>query len=224
MIISRLLFVLCLLAAGLARADDNNLLVNGDLSDGKSHWKGDGKDASSGDMTDINAPLDNPSSAKGMIIAIKKMGWTSVSQEFTTHENTLNFSMTYTTSSDFVPSNFDGYSINALGMLVQLPLQQTPMGPGMNNFAPQQRHPKSVIVVIADPDHNEVVYSFIPMPPVSDQPQTISTTINKVMENEEKTLYVAFWGGAGTLTFTNISLTASNPSSQGGSDNPFQNN
>jgi hypothetical protein len=216
-----------LLAAGLAFCAtdswaDDKILANGDFAEGKAHWKGDGKDAGGTDMTDISASMNSQGSVKGMVVELKP-GWTSVSQVFNTHETTLNFSMTYTTSPDFMiqPSGgaFGGMKA-VLERLVGFPLDMggTPGGPPQHGSF--QAQSGSALIVIADPSQNLVISSYAKLTS-GNGAQTTGTTIDHLMAHEEKTLYVAFPPGKGTITFTTISL-AKPDSGAAPSDNPFQ--
>jgi hypothetical protein len=71
------------MAAFTARADD--IILNGDFADGKTHWHGDG------DAPDIGGRL---------VVTLKPDKWTVVSQSFTAEGTTLKLKITYALSSD----------------------------------------------------------------------------------------------------------------------------
>jgi hypothetical protein len=191
---------LSLLAAG-ARAD--TILANGNFSNGKAHWKGDGKTASSIDMTDVTASLDNSGDASGMFVPLSQKKWTSISQVFNTRETVLTFSMTYKTSADFSlhsgPNDlFSSVSVDALiQQLVGFPLKDVGI---------TQTTPETALVIISDPTQNLVIYSYVKLPDKAGDSETTSTVITGLMAHEEKTLFVAFPEGYGKISLSNISL------------------
>jgi hypothetical protein len=211
-----LLFGLAL-ALGSTLAGADPILVNGDFQDGKAHWKGDGKDAASDDITDINSPLSNQGSTSGMLLQLRS-DWTSVSQIFNTRETELVFSMSYKTSSDFALGNGNGGDGSIGGIesvienLVGFPLQHRDI----------MIHKNCALVVISDPSQNLVIYSEVRLPAASSDEQKVSTKIPGLMAHEEKTFYLAFPPGTGTITFHHIALDKPD----GGAaapESPFQN-
>ncbi len=198
-------------SAALPAAD---ILANGDFAQGKAHWKGDGKDASSADMTDISAPLGSQSAVKGMLLKLKG-DWTSISQIFNTRETKLTFSMTYKTTPDFSlsggrpgpggapsPMNRPGGQLGFGGLQ---PILEKLVGFRLQGGGGPIR-PNAALLVIADPAQNQVMYTWVPLPPASTEVQTTGTTIDGLMAHEEKTFYLAFPPGAGTITFQKLSL------------------
>jgi hypothetical protein len=192
---------LSLLITG-ARADD--ILANGNFSEGKAHWKGDGKTADSTDMTDVTASLDHSGDASGMYVPLSQKKWTSISQVFNTRETALTFSMTYKTSADFslhaAPNDlFSSVSVDALvQQLVGFPLE---------NIGTTPTIPETALVIISDPTQNLVIYSYVKLPDKAGDSETASTLITGLMAHEEKTLIVAFPEGYGKITLSNISLS-----------------
>jgi hypothetical protein len=188
--------------AGVANAD--TILANGNFSEGKAHWRGDGKTADSTDMTDVTASLDHSGDASGMYIPLSQTKWSSISQIFSTRETALQFSMSYKTSADFALRSgpegfFPSTSLDALiQKLVEFPL---------SNIGLQQTKPETVLVIISDPTQNLVIYTTVPFPDKASDSETASTIISGLMAHEEKTLYIAFPQGYGKVTLTNISLS-----------------
>jgi hypothetical protein len=198
--------------ANSAWASPDNLLVNGDFKEGKAHWDGDGKDASSTDDTDINVSLENSGGAKGMLINLQSH-WTSVSQTFDTGQTKLTLSMTYTTSPDYALEAFIANQFApGLGGFLGFKLRGPPL----------VADPDSAVVVIADLAQNEVFYAPISAKAAPNGPVTSSVTIDGLMANEEKSIYILMPNGKGTITFTNITLTAPDAPAAT-SNNPFQN-
>jgi|ERR1700677_1257948 len=191
---------------------DTDILANSDFTDGKAHWHGDGQDASSIDSTDASASLSNAGSAKGMIVHLANH-WTSVSQTFNTQDDKLTFSMTYTTSSDYVPENFvTDYFWSSLGGFLGIKLK----GGGF------KADPNSALVVIADLAQNTVFTALVDAKPAPNGAVTSSATIDGLLAHEEKTLFVIFPDGTGSITFSNISLDKADDA-PAPSQNPFQN-
>ncbi len=194
--------------AFIAPLKADNILANSDFSDGSANWKGDGKDASSVDMTDIGTSLDNSGAAKGMIVTLDPKRWKMISQTFETSEKALDFSMTYKTTSDFsegaVPGGLGITMI--LQTMLKIPLQSNNGFGFPPNMQQRPGASSSALVAIADLDQNVVIYS-----PVSANLSTDSTTnstrLNGLLEHAEKTLYVLFPPGSGSITFSSITLS-----------------
>ena len=224
------LFALALWCAFPLKAD-TNILANSDFSNGKANWKGDGQDASAPDITDVSVPLDNSGSVKGMIITLGQ-GYKTISQDFSSPDKTLTFSMTYKTSPDYQPDSLMGSATMIMQSLLKIPLTDSP-GPGMPPRPPGMPPsmpfgrpqggsiPKnSALVAIADLDQNTIFYSHVSVAAAGDS-TTVTCQITGLLEHAEKTLYVVFPSGTGTITFSNISLTKPDESTAAPSDNPF---
>jgi hypothetical protein len=72
-----------LMAAFTARADD--IILNSNFADGKTHWHGDG---------------DAPDAGGRLVVTLKPDKWTVVSQNFSAGGTTLKLKITYALSSD----------------------------------------------------------------------------------------------------------------------------
>jgi hypothetical protein len=83
--LSKLVIVLFLFLAGLSPALANDILLNGDFSDGKTHWHGDG------DAPDLGGKL---------VITLKPDRWTGVYQTFSAESTALKLKVTYELSDD----------------------------------------------------------------------------------------------------------------------------
>ncbi len=229
-----------LFTAGLAfcaqevRSDD--ILANGNFSDGKAHWKGDGKDASGTSIDDMGASMSSQGSASGMAVSLKG-GITYISQVFHSAETALTLSITYKTTADFAttgrarsgrsggtpggppqpggfPGGPGGGSMGfggALTAILGFPVQgQLPM-PGKDQ----------AVALIADPSPNALISSLIPLPASPDAPHTSTIVMDQLMAHEEKTLYIFLPPGTGDITFSNISLVKPD-TAPAASGNPFQ--
>lgn len=75
-----LLFLLAGIAA--VRADNGNVLQNGDFANGSSHWDGDGRLPDAGnDIPDLSKPASAAAPA-GIIVRLRSGSWTRVMQDF----------------------------------------------------------------------------------------------------------------------------------------------
>jgi hypothetical protein len=72
-----------LMAVSAARAGD--IILNGDFSDGKTHWRGDG---------------DAPDTGGRLVVTLKPGKWTVVRQTFNSNAPALKLKLTYALSSD----------------------------------------------------------------------------------------------------------------------------
>jgi len=107
------------LCANHAAADDEkNVLANGNFANGKASWKGDIKDGTSSDMTDIASSMSDQGKVTGMMVALNGH-WTKFSQVFSTRETALNFSMTYQTSADFAETPLKGGNMTSMPRTVE---------------------------------------------------------------------------------------------------------
>jgi hypothetical protein len=99
-----LCFALMILGyAPLLQAD--NLLQNGDFTDGKNHWSGDGKTPDEYAQDNSSATSD-PLTSKGLIIQLKEHSWTKICQDFKGDKGThYVFNVTYMLSPDFTLSD-----------------------------------------------------------------------------------------------------------------------
>src|ERR1039458_5072926 len=80
------------------RAD--NLLQNGDFSDGSTHWHGDGQSPDEYAQDNLSA-TSNPLTSKGLIIQLKPDRWTKVAQDFRGDKGTnYTLAITYKVSPD----------------------------------------------------------------------------------------------------------------------------
>jgi hypothetical protein len=79
------LLTLGLLAAAMPLAQANDILVNGDFADGKTHWHGDG---------------DAPDTGGKLVITLKPDKWTVISQIFNSGSRELQLKVTYSLSDD----------------------------------------------------------------------------------------------------------------------------
>jgi len=182
------LLLLLLLAVWVTPANANDILANGNFSDGSAHWQGDR-------ATDSDSP--------DLVIPLKHDTWTKIYQVFHSSDSALKVHVTYTLSADctFLPQNgtagfalTDGVLKDITGLHV--PNVGTTLIP-VGGFL-------SVIVDLSKP----LVFSSILGGKVSTDSQTASGFFYDLNPHEEKTFYLAFPPGTGTVTLTNVSLVS----------------
>jgi len=185
------LFLLIAASTVFARAD---ILANGNFSDGTAHWKGDGIASSD--------PL-------GITIQLDPAKWTKIFQTFNTGEEALDFNVSYVPSSDCSltsgPERLSGRFLSKVDLKQML---------GVLVAAPIKLKPRSWLVLIVDPAGNECHYANISVAAGATGVLGANGTLRTLAAHEEKTLYLVFPPGDGTVTVQSISLsprTASAP-------------
>jgi hypothetical protein len=170
-----------------ARAD---ILANENFANGTAHWSGDGHDLSNG--------------SPGIIIQLDPSKWTQVSQTFNTRENALDFSVSFQTSSDFSLSTDPNSTI---GQILSVPDLQEMTGTLFKNSI----HVKSGswLLMVVDPAEAMMTFYGIKTTPGSTDVQTAKNAVPRLAAHEEKTIFLAFPPGQGTITLLNIVLTPS---------------
>jgi hypothetical protein len=193
--IARLLLLLLLL---LPLRADQDILVNSNFSDGHGHWQGDVKDVESGDLSSDTPP-------PGGVIHLKKDKWTKIYQLFTVRDKKLFYTVTFKLSDDFkftagAESGSSDYTRADLGDVPGLMFQYQLSD---NRF--------SLLMQGGD--------NFDERPLMADmsklnQPQTITGHLNPYAVGAQSCLVIAIPPGEGTVTFTQISLSNTDPSTQ----------
>jgi hypothetical protein len=173
----RALFLLLVVWTLPLRAD---ILANGSFADGKAHWRGDAHESTTG----------------GIVIDLDPVKWTSVSQTFSTREPNLDFSVTFQISDDYASKIGSLLSQSAIENLTGI-LYKKAIGVGPNSW----------LVMIVDPAGRDMHYGRVPVKPGEANPQTQNGPMANLVEHEEKTLYLAFPPGAGSITLLHIELT-----------------
>ena len=106
----KILLLSLLILAGATRLEADNLLQNGDFTDGSTHWQGDGKSAA--DYAHDNPMVtSDPFTSKGLIVQLDPHRWTKVSQAFKGNNSARYvFAINYMVSSDLsLSQNTDDY-------------------------------------------------------------------------------------------------------------------
>jgi hypothetical protein len=93
------LVLLFLLAAGPAAFGDDNLLQNGDFSDGISHWNGECHSPDSASVDLSSKP------ASGVVVKLRPGEWTKISQDFDGPSGNYLVTITFTISPGATFSN-----------------------------------------------------------------------------------------------------------------------
>jgi hypothetical protein len=183
----KLVIILMIAASSLTlRAD---ILANGDFSDGTAHWKGD---ATPGDLASAGFMM-----SPGVVIELNDSKWTKISQDFDTQENELQFSITYQTSPDCAFSEIKSKVNRDISQIIGLRLKK-----GNPIVLPEE----AWMVILVDYAKN-LVTSFAIKPVLgASGRQTVTGTIPRLEAHENKTLYLAFPPGQGSVTLTNVSL------------------
>ena len=181
----RLLLTLVLFVAagcGLIRAD---ILANGDFTNGSANWSGDR--ITNTDATDLVIPL-------------KHDNWTKIYQTFNTKETCLKLTVSFSLSDDssMLPKNStiqfyvsDGVVKDITGIQTKTEMAKMPMG--------------GFFAVIVDPPTNTIDFSIMKSAPIVDS-QTSQGFFYHLMAHEEKTFYLCFPPGTGTVTLTHVAL------------------
>jgi len=175
-----LLFFLLGLSAFALHAD---ILANGDFADGAAHWRGDGSDSGN----------------QSLVIQLDHSKWTYVSQLFNTKDNALDFSITYKTSSDCVlPTTPQTCWKASLFKMTGIVFNNSIKVP-----------PSSWLVMVYDSANLRMGYCHIPVTLGSTDPQQVTGTVPKLVAHAEKTVFIAFPPGEGSITLLKVALTPS---------------
>ena len=169
-----------------------DILVNGDFSDGRAHWKGDAEDPDTGgDLSSASAKQS------GVTITLKKDKWTKIYQSFSTREKKLHYSITFTLSPDYEPDK-------------SLPQGSMAPSPGLDDIEglyPLYGYGSGAWMCILAQGYNES--SFVLHP---NEKKTGSQTLTGVVPGapdatNDMIIVFAFPPGEGTITLTKVELT-----------------
>lgn len=177
-------FLLLTAWSGAARAND--ILANGDFSNGSAHWQGDR-------TTDTDSAH--------LVITLKHDTWTKIYQVFHSSDSALKVHVSYSLSEDctFLPQNgmagfylTDGVLKDITGLrIANVGATLIPIG--------------GFLSVIVDPS-KPLIFSSIMGGKADAEAQTASGFFYDLNPHEEKTFYVAFPPGKGTVTLTGVLL------------------
>ena len=183
-----LLFALLVLACALPlRAD---ILANGNFADGRAHWKGDAKDIAGA----------QPS----VTVTLQKEKWTKIYQTFDTHAKEVRYSITFTLSPDYQVQQ-DSYNAGSGTMSGPTPgLDDIEGMPYLHGYS----YRGAWMLIVREFGAWGSGYLFPRPDPKKTDSQTLTGEIRGLTENAGKIILLAFPRGEGTITLTNISLTA----------------
>jgi hypothetical protein len=189
---------LLLLVPLLTARGDNNVLQNGDFTEGVNQWEGDCHSVGAADADaapSFNAPTP-PSSAPGIVVRLDKDHWTKVTQDFNAGVGQYEATLTYSLSPDF------SLSRNVADFT------DVPAASGLTRLKRFSTHPNTWILVVCDIGAEH--FEYWKMRP---KPNEIGNTVNfhgRVQLNSDdsapKGFFLAFPPGTGTITLLHASL------------------
>jgi len=177
----------------------NNLLQNGDFSDGSNNWLGDGKTPAEYAQDNLSAASD-PLTSKGLIIQLKPDAWTKVTQVFSGDQSTKYVdTIVYKTSADLNLSSkpTDYVDLNAH---VQI-----------NNFegyAPISTRVGQVVDMIHEIGGSRIVYEMFAPKVGSSDAQTYVHHCPPLPDSGNKTFVFAIPPGNGIIVLLSASVTS----------------
>jgi hypothetical protein len=178
----------------------DEVLQNGDFSDGSSHWHGDGKTPS--DFTEDN-PLAtaNPLTSTGLIVPLKPDSWTKVTQDFNGDKNSHYLvTVKYKVSPDLTLSN-KPEDYKDVARLIRFetyegyPAFDVPVG--------------QFFVMVAEVDGNKGYWEKFQPKLGSSDTQTYLDPGQPLAPEGRKMVTVAFPPGTGMVVILSISVTSS---------------
>ncbi len=184
------LFVL----VSLAQAQADNLIQNGDFSEGIDHWHGNGQAPADFKPADPFATPD-PLTSKGMIIALKHKDWTKVAQDFKGKASTGILTITYAVSADLAFSTHADDYVNMPGHI------------DYNGWQAFNTHPGEWVVFLSDFGSAHGTYYMIKPKLGSSEPQKMKMNIKAMTPLEDKTITLAFPPGSGLVVILSVELT-----------------
>jgi hypothetical protein len=178
--------VLFLFFAGLAAVHGDDLLQNGDFSDGLAHWSGDAEALA-------NSSVDNPPPGNGIVVRLHDRDWSRVCQDFQVNAGTYKLHVTFTLSPGLHFS--DRYTD-----YIELPTKL--------NFPdkhPIDGEPGQWLIVVSDSNAGDsLTWTVSPSRPSGSQSYTF--TIQGIDFDHKQTLTLFFPPGAGFVTLQHVAL------------------
>jgi hypothetical protein len=184
---------LLLAGSSFALADDNDLLQNGDFSDGISHWYGDCHTIA--DMTSQESDYQAPAAGTGAVVKLRAGEWTKMTQDFDTKPGTLHLAITYTLSPGLTFSQRAEDYTNTTGNI---------------GYTAWLAYPTSVgawVVMLCDIAAGHANVFEVPLP--SNAPsgaQTFNAGF-RAKSDEQKSICFGFPPGKGFITVEKVSIT-----------------
>jgi len=189
------LFLLLLVWSIPIQADE--LLLNSKFTLGNSHWDGDAEKVALTDSDNEN-PLDQTAASSAppvLVLKLKNSEWTKVSQDFSSPPGNVLLTVVYIVSNDFQLSNHRNDYENLPGSIGATFWWAFPTPVG------------NWVAMLGDVGARHEEYKEILPPTVN--PTTPQTFLHRFSteSNGQKTLYLTFPPGTGTITFKQISLS-----------------
>jgi hypothetical protein len=191
-------FALIILASTVPLQADN-LIQNGDFTDGSNHWKGDGK-SSSDYANDNPSASSDPFTSKGLIVQLDPNRWTKVSQVFKGNKSaSYVFTINYMVSPDLSLSQKpDDYKNITDKFRVEGFDQWTPVNIGVGQFFDG----------IVDLGNLRGFYEKFSPKLGKSEIQKFDDAGPPIAPGGDKVVAVAFPPGTGTVVILNISVTS----------------
>ena len=190
-------FLLLVLLLSPLRADQD-ILVNSNFSDGHGHWQGDAKDVDTGDLSSDTPP-------PGAVIQLKKDKWTKIYQLFTVRDKKLYYTVSFKLSEDF---KFEAGDSGGGNNYTRADLGDVP------GLMFQMQLSENRFTLLVQGGDNFVETPLSPNLSKPGQSQTLTGRINPYTVGAQSCFVIAIPPGEGTVTFTQVSLSATDPSNQ----------
>jgi hypothetical protein len=181
---------------------DNNLLQNGDFSDGIAHWDGDchSPDSNNNDSIDLSSPATTTPS--GVVVKLRAGDWTKVTQDFDGKVGHYILTINYSVSPDLKFSQVADDYTNVPGKV------------GFSRLNPFNSDPGEWAVVINDLGALHYNYWKI-TPNLTTGVQSVKANVNLDSDDSyKKGFYLLFPPGSGVITLQGITLVPQNGASQ----------
>jgi len=174
------------LAAALSSAKAHDILANGDFSDGKTHWQGDG---------------EAPDTGGRLVITLNPDRWTAVRQTFSANSKEAKLKITYTLSDDCSLMNSDmGPPLTAHALEKATGLD--------NNISDVTMYHSYAWMVLLVSGGSLMYESPVSLGNGESNPHTYTTTISEWAPFNNDALCLAFPPGKGSVTITSVSIEA----------------
>ena len=191
---SKISLAMVVLLATLVHLEADNVLQNGDFTDGSAHWSGDGHP--SGELTDLVALPDSLAKGGGLAIKLKSFDWTKISQDFAGGSSTGMLTITFAVTPDLSFSN--------------RPEDYKNMPDHIDYDAWKSFNSKrgEWVIFISDFDKNRGSYYSVKPTLGTTTSQSVRMKVKGLSPSGDKTLTLAFPPGTGTIVILSVELTA----------------
>jgi hypothetical protein len=181
-----------LLASSSVALADDNILQNGDFSDGIAHWYGDCHT-----IADMSSEVDYkaPASGSGIVVKLRAADWTKVNQDFDAHPGMLHFTVTYELSPGSTFSQRPDDYTNTTGSL---------------GYTAWKAYSTSVgrwVMMLCDIAAGHANIFEVPSNNKDSGPQTLDASF-QASSNDTKSICLGFPPGKGFITLEKVSVMA----------------